>query len=162
MRSWLATRQRTVLAPGSVQRLDIGAPSPDSDGDGLPDVWEQTWLGGLGQNGSQDFDGDGHSNLAEYLAGTNPANPNDNLRLVITAPAQRPQVTLLARAATGVGYEGRIRYYTLQSSTNLHAGDWATVPNYTNLLGANQTITYLIPTNLVPIFFRARVTLSGP
>jgi len=46
----------------------------DGDRDGLPDFWEQTYFGGLGQNPTGDFDGDGVSNLDEYLDGTNPAD----------------------------------------------------------------------------------------
>ena len=48
----------------------------DSDGDGMPDWWEQ--LHGLDPadpaDAHYDADGDGLSNLAEYLAGTNPNN----------------------------------------------------------------------------------------
>ncbi len=46
----------------------------DSDRDGLPDSWEQTYFGGLSRNPSGDFDGDGVSNRDEFLQGTNPAN----------------------------------------------------------------------------------------
>jgi hypothetical protein len=45
---------------------------PDSDGDGIPDDWEVQF--GLeyqnADDGSEDSDGDGLDNLAEYLAGT--------------------------------------------------------------------------------------------
>lgn len=38
----------------------------DADSDGLEDGWETTYFGNLNQNGSQDSDGDGLTNLQEY------------------------------------------------------------------------------------------------
>ena len=44
----------------------------DSDGDGLPDVWEVTYFGDLDETGEGDPDGDGATNVQEYANGTNP------------------------------------------------------------------------------------------
>jgi hypothetical protein len=44
----------------------------DSDADGMPDDWETYYFGDLTQTGAGDYDGDGVSNLAEYLQGRNP------------------------------------------------------------------------------------------
>ncbi len=45
----------------------------DTDDDGLPNFWEFQYFGGTTSgNPSIDSDGDGHSNLAEYIAGTHP------------------------------------------------------------------------------------------
>jgi GH25 family lysozyme M1 (1,4-beta-N-acetylmuramidase) len=46
----------------------------DTDDDGMPDPWERQWFGGLGEPANGDYDLDGISNLAEYLAGTNPTD----------------------------------------------------------------------------------------
>ena len=46
----------------------------DSDADGVPDSWEQTYFAGLTNSATADFDGDGSSNLQEFLDGTNPTN----------------------------------------------------------------------------------------
>lgn len=46
----------------------------DTDGDGLPDAWEQTHFSSLTQIAQGDFDGDGYSNLQEFQAGTQPAH----------------------------------------------------------------------------------------
>ena len=44
----------------------------DSDGDGLPDAWEQAYFGTLAYDGTADPDGDGSTLAQEYAAGTNP------------------------------------------------------------------------------------------
>lgn len=52
-----------------------GAPSAtDTDGDQMPDAWEMTYFGSLEQI-LPDWDGDGLSNLEEYIAGTDPTDP---------------------------------------------------------------------------------------
>jgi YD repeat-containing protein len=55
--------------------------SLDSDGDGLPDWWEIKYFGSVAQAPGGDFDGDGVSNYAEYVADTNPADPTSYLRI---------------------------------------------------------------------------------
>jgi hypothetical protein len=48
---------------------------PDSDSnDGLPDWWEQKYMGGLAETPSGDFDGDCLTNLFEYQQASNPAD----------------------------------------------------------------------------------------
>jgi hypothetical protein len=46
----------------------------DSNGNGLPDSWELAHFGNLNQTTTGDSDGDGVSNLQEFLDGTNPTN----------------------------------------------------------------------------------------
>lgn len=56
----------------------FGGPGPvatDSDGDGLPDGWEQEHFGGLSQTTGGDPDADSYSNLQEFQAGTDPMDP---------------------------------------------------------------------------------------
>lgn len=52
----------------------------DSDGDDLPDSWELAYFVNLSQTATGDFDGDGVSNLDEFLQGTEPNN-NASLRV---------------------------------------------------------------------------------
>jgi hypothetical protein len=56
---------------------------PDSDNDGLPDALEMVWFGSLAQNGSNDSDGDGFTNLTEWLLGSAP-----------NSPASRPKISV--------------------------------------------------------------------
>jgi hypothetical protein len=53
---------------------DPGSLFIDSDGDSLPDSWELSHFGNLTNTATGDFDGDGVSNLQEFLDGTNPTN----------------------------------------------------------------------------------------
>ena len=75
LQNWNAA---AVLTNGAVFSTNTVAPlNKDTDGDGLPDWWEMANgldpYDGTGVNGSAgDSDNDGLSNLAEYLAGTNP------------------------------------------------------------------------------------------
>lgn len=48
------------------------APPVDSDGDDLPDVWENYYFGDLDEGKDDDYDLDGLSNHGEYLLGSNP------------------------------------------------------------------------------------------
>lgn len=57
-------------------------PGADTDHDGIPDTWELTHVGALGILwATGDADGDGFTDLEEYLADTNPLDPTDNLRI---------------------------------------------------------------------------------
>jgi hypothetical protein len=58
----------------------------DDDADGLPDAWEIQYFGSLTPTPAGDNDGDGVSNLNEYLEGTNPASRSSfRARLTVLA-----------------------------------------------------------------------------
>jgi hypothetical protein len=47
----------------------------DTDGDGMDDTWEIANFGDLSRDGTGDFDGDGLTDLEEFLYGTDPNTP---------------------------------------------------------------------------------------
>jgi PKD repeat protein len=73
---------------------------PDDDNDGMPDVWETTYgLNPLNaEDANLDSDGDGLTNLQEYLVGTNPANADSDGDGVTDGqdpyPTEAPTLTL--------------------------------------------------------------------
>lgn len=95
----------------------------DSDGDGMPDTWEEEHEldPELAADANEDPDLDGAGNLQEYLAGTDPGEAASVF------------------AFTNVAYEGgalRLRFhaaqsraYSLQVRDSLSSGGWQTVTN---------------------------------
>jgi subtilisin family serine protease len=88
----------------------------DADLNGLPDWWELEYFSHLtGTDPNADPDHDGMSNLAEWLAGTNPTNAASSLRLTLLSVSNINNVMLGWPGVAG-------KTYQLERSTNLLAG----------------------------------------
>jgi hypothetical protein len=88
----------------------------DTDGNGLPDWWEQMYFDVLtGTDPTADADLDGASNLAEWLAGTNPTNATSCLWLSAPKAAATNGFVLYWPSVAGKVYE-------LQRATDLATG----------------------------------------
>ena len=115
---------------GERLRLDLNL-GEDSDGDGLPDIWEQWQLYQAGHypdgNGNWpihlidrdgDFDGDGLTNYLEYLAGTFAGDATERFDLQI-----------MEKSDTGVRFEFYAitgKTYTIERSSDVKT--WTRVP----------------------------------
>ena len=123
----------------------------DSDGDGIPDLWMTHYFGhptghagdlSLAQN---DADGDGMSNLQEFLAGTDPTNPASSLRLQIGVQVSPPNnVTLNWPAVPG-------KNYRIQFKDKLNDAVWLEAPGAA-VVGTKGSFT--IPADQSSRFYR--------
>jgi len=128
-------------------RLNL-ARSVDTDANGLPDWWEQQFFGHLtGTNPNADLDHDGASNLAEYLAGTDPANFDSALRLTALRAADTNGVVLEWQSVAG-------RYYRLLCATNLLNGFDSLVRTNLAATPPLNTATDPAPVSAGPRYYR--------
>jgi hypothetical protein len=106
----LATEDRNFASDVFVEKLPA-----DTDADGLSDEWELANFGDLSFDGISDPDGDGASNLAEFIAGTSPKNAGSVLRLSPATDGAR--LTLTWPTVAG-------RRYRLRVSDSLAPASW--------------------------------------
>jgi hypothetical protein len=138
--SWVAA----APTPGT----SLPAELIDSDGDGLPDGWEQLY--GFEQGGndaSGDADNDGLSNLQEFIAGTNPLLASDALRF------KHISATLVgASLHVQLGFDARSnKTYTIVYRQSVEG----TVSTQLVNIASARTNRFVITTDILP-------TASGP
>ena len=101
----------------------------DADKDGMGDAWELQYgfSPADAADAELDFDGDGHSNRQEFLAGTNPKDKASVLKIESFA---------VGTNGNSIGFTARTnRSYTLQFREALNRGQWLNVtqiPGRTN------------------------------
>lgn len=72
----------SVVGLSGIFLVDTGGRSFDTDGDGLPDWWEKLYFNDpRAADSLTDSDGDGHSNVAEFMAGSNPLDAHSVFRI---------------------------------------------------------------------------------
>lgn len=112
----------------------------DSNDNGIPDEWELVWFGSMGPpTPLADRDGNGRSDILQFLEGSGVSNALPELLLYPTSN----RVDLLsfeARPAQGPGYQGRRRFYAVESTTSLTAAVWTAVPGLERIKGTGQTV----------------------
>jgi hypothetical protein len=125
----------------------------DTDGDGMPDDWEtEHGTNPLLPDAQQDPDGDGFSNLDEFIAGTDPQDRLSALKLQWTSD-EAEMWLLLFHAVAG-------RAYYLESATHAASSTWTTSGSWSPT-PTNRTVTIPISELPGPVhFFRVRVDVQ--
>jgi hypothetical protein len=102
--------------------VEVTSDDPDDvDNDDLPDAWELVYFGNItGQNGSDDSDGDGETNLGEFRFGTLPNDPASRLDFKVVELDDRYIVEWFSSSQ---------RSYKLQSSATLEPESWSDTQN---------------------------------
>jgi T5SS/PEP-CTERM-associated repeat protein len=126
----------------------------DTDGDGIPNSYEQTHnLDPLNpEDITADADGDGQSNLREYLAGTDPTNASSTLRIL---NVKTTNADMLVTWQTAGGHTNIV-----QSATSLTGGYFHVSPNIILPGSSDTTTNYLhagAATNAASRFYRIRL-----
>jgi len=104
----------------------------DTDHDGIDDTWELKYsLNPSDRNDAvQDADGDGFTNLQEFLAGTDPRDPTSLMRVVT---AQADSTSFKVQFTTVAG-----KRYAVERTTNFLS--WVTISNNIQGTGANAQV----------------------
>ncbi|MFO1521315.1 MAG: FG-GAP-like repeat-containing protein, partial [Kiritimatiellia bacterium] len=136
------------------------AVDPDDDNDGMPDLFETAFgLNPLVNDATANPDNDGLTNYQEFILGTPPnAGPSYGISL-LPGPAGNNSLVFNAKAATGAGYVGMTRLFTVECAVNIDQGIWAPVPGFENIVGQGQDVTVpLSPAGNPPsTFYRLKI-----
>lgn len=122
----------------------------DTDGDGLADDWEQQYFGSTtGAITNADADGDGFSNLQEFLAGTDPTNATSALRITAVSPTD-PDIVINYDAVANKRYE-------LQFTEDLLTSNWTGIATNTVLATGSAQFTDAGAASFSNRFYRVRL-----
>jgi uncharacterized protein (DUF1800 family) len=121
-----------------------------SPADGLPDIW--AIINNVGSlSPTADDDGDGQTNAAEAIAGTNPKSASDSIKIK-SITRSGGNVVIVFPAVGG-------KRYDVQSSSTPSAGGFAAVsPASTHLPTADGDISATVPGGSGPKFYRVVVS----
>ena len=88
-----------------------------------------------------DADNDGLTNEMEYLLGNSPIEQSLDSETALKLQNSKIEISFQTEPATGKGYIGLERVYSLEESDNFSNGSWVSVQGYQNIIGNGQKIT---------------------
>ena len=108
---------------------------PDSDGDAMPDLWE-TWYFDSPANASAvtEHDFDGSLDFHEYVAGTNPVDPQSVFAFDTISHSGNTALTLSWQSVSN-------HIYAVQFRPGLAAGEWSTLTNNLSATAPQNVLT---------------------
>ena len=125
-----------------VETVTLDLDREDTDGDGLPDLWELASLGDLASGASDDPDRDGRSNAQEHTAGTPP------LDLLLLAPSSEMGTLRWLGPSE--------RTYALERTEDLAAAFRPVVTGIPGKAGTNSVTDPNPASAGIPLFYRIR------
>lgn len=146
-----ATRfNQALLTPPTTLDLDVTVVrEADTDTDGLPDDWEQFYFSSLTNAASGDFDFDGASNEAEFLADTDPTRATSVFHVTYQRAAQQSELRWSNLPS---------RRFEIQFSDNLIT--WQTLTNPVLHFPTAQNVIWTEATNATTRFYRVRAAMD--
>lgn len=146
-----------ILSPEARWRYD------DTNLNGITDRWEIHYFGDIGNVGPEsDADGDGLTNLEEFLGGTDPRVASAEHLVDASTAGNQTRISFTTTAMTPGDplYEGQTRYAAIES----YVPSRGAMTMHTVAQGAcnGQTLAYTVPTSESGThrFFRARLWLA--
>ena len=112
----------------------------DLDREGISDTWEERYGGtNLYGGGTNNYDGDAMTDWEEYIADTEPNNPDSQFEILDVSATNSCTLTFLSSAS---------RVYSLKFIDDLCSGSWSVMDGLTNQPG-NGAMMSLTDTNHV-------------